>query len=109
MGVASSVRIPSAQARAHTQTAQCAKQETLGEHEEDIANSESLLGNWGELPPDELTQFKPVVSIVQDSIKHALGGGTTGATAAFAQVIGLMWMNTIMNFQVGSWPVLTIQ
>ena len=29
-----------------------------------------------------------------------IGGGITGAAAAFLQVTGLMWVNTIMNHQV---------
>jgi len=38
-------------------------------------------------------------SILSKAAKRALGGGTSGAVAGVAQVITLMWLRTVMNYQ----------
>eukprot|EP00614_Pseudopedinella_elastica_P023078 CAMPEP_0172622160 /NCGR_PEP_ID=MMETSP1068-20121228/118442_1 /TAXON_ID=35684 /ORGANISM="Pseudopedinella elastica, Strain CCMP716" /LENGTH=74 /DNA_ID=CAMNT_0013430235 /DNA_START=32 /DNA_END=253 /DNA_ORIENTATION=+ len=45
---------------------------------------------------------KPQVSmgpILRKAGKRALGGGKSGALAGVIQVLSLMWLRTIMNFQ----------
>eukprot|EP00340_Litonotus_pictus_P010778 CAMPEP_0170536314 /NCGR_PEP_ID=MMETSP0209-20121228/102082_1 /TAXON_ID=665100 ORGANISM="Litonotus pictus, Strain P1" /NCGR_SAMPLE_ID=MMETSP0209 /ASSEMBLY_ACC=CAM_ASM_000301 /LENGTH=334 /DNA_ID=CAMNT_0010837669 /DNA_START=1 /DNA_END=1005 /DNA_ORIENTATION=+ len=39
------------------------------------------------------------VSILQKSLKRAIGGGITGACAMVIQVTSLMWLRTTMNYQ----------
>jgi len=41
----------------------------------------------------------PWSDILQKASKKALGGGISGAAAGVAQVCGLMWLRTTMNFQ----------
>jgi hypothetical protein len=39
--------------------------------------------------------------ILQKALRRAVGGGVSGAAASIIQVFSLMWLRTIMNWQVG--------
>ena len=43
-------------------------------------------------------------AIIEKAKKRALGSGGAGAVAMVVQVCSLMWMRTIMNYQVGNIP-----
>lgn len=50
-------------------------------------------------PSNEKFEQKSWGEIMEKAGKRALGGGFAGAVAMFAQVGGLMWMRTTMNYQ----------
>lgn len=60
------------------------------------------------LPPTPLPEkdskgsapAKKVGAIMRTAAVKAIGGGRNGAIAGAAQVISLMWLRTIMNYQV---------
>jgi len=60
----------------------------------------------GVTPADDTTtmapkaaEVEPLSSVLKRAGKRALGGGIAGALAMVAQVVLLMWMRTVMNYQ----------